>query len=65
VTTTPIRARRPCPRCGNPTATAALLEAHFGTRRLPRADVVVWLCPACALPVTSPGRGRAGPGGRP
>jgi len=62
--TTPSRAPRPCPLCGNPTATAALLEVHVGNRRLPRADVVVWLCPACALAVTSPGRRRADPGGR-
>jgi hypothetical protein len=50
---------RPCPLCSNPTATAALLETHAADRRLPRADVVVWLCPACALEVTCPG-----PGGR-
>jgi hypothetical protein len=49
-------APRPCPLCGNPTAPAALLEAHLGpTKRHPRADVVVWLCPACALAVTDPG----------
>ena len=57
-------ARRSCPLCGNPTATGALLETHVGSRRLPRADVVVWLCPACALEVTCPGCGGAGPGGR-
>jgi hypothetical protein len=49
-------APRPCPLCGNPTAPGALLEAHVGpTKRHPRADVVVWLCPACALAVTAPG----------
>jgi hypothetical protein len=48
-------APRPCPLCGNPTVTAALVETHVGNRRLARADVVVWLCPACALEVTCPG----------
>jgi hypothetical protein len=49
VTATP----RSCLLCGNPTAPAALLEAHVGpTKGHPRADVVVWLCPACALAVT-------------
>jgi hypothetical protein len=54
---TPTRsAPRPCPLCGNPTATNALVEAHLGpTIQHPRADVVVWLCPACALEVTDPG----------
>ena len=48
-------APRPCPLCGNPAPPAALLEAHVGpTKRHPRADVVVWLCPACALAVTNP-----------
>jgi hypothetical protein len=52
-------APRPCPLCGNPTAPAALLEAHLGpTKGHPRADVVVWLCPACALAVTDPGQGQ-------
>jgi hypothetical protein len=47
---------RPCPLCGNPTAPAALLEAHVGPATgHPRADVVVWLCPVCALAVTHPG----------
>jgi hypothetical protein len=55
VTATP----RPCPLCGNPTAPAALLEAHVGpTKGHPRADVVVWLCPACAQAVTDPVDGR-------
>jgi hypothetical protein len=46
---------RSCPLCGNPTASAALLEAHVGPPRgHPRADVVVWLCPACALQITVP-----------
>jgi hypothetical protein len=48
---------RPCPLCGNPTAPAALLEVHIGpTKGHPRADVVVWLCPACAHAITDPGR---------
>jgi hypothetical protein len=52
-------APRPCPLCGNPTAPAALREAHLGpTKHHPRADVVVWLCPACALAVTAPGHER-------
>jgi hypothetical protein len=52
VTATP----RPCPLCGNPTTPAALLEAHVGpTKGHRRADVVVWLCPACAHAVTEPG----------
>jgi hypothetical protein len=56
VTATP----RSCPLCGNPTAPAALLEAHVGpTKGHPRADVVVWLCQACALAVTDPGHGRS------
>jgi hypothetical protein len=62
--TMPIRAPRPCPLCGHPTPTNALLETHVGTRRLPRADVVVWLCPPCALEVTCPDRRRTGGGGR-
>jgi hypothetical protein len=46
---------RPCPLCGNPTVTAALVEAHVGpTRQHPKADVVLWLCPPCALEVTDP-----------
>jgi hypothetical protein len=56
-------APRSCPLCGNPTAPAALLEAHVGpTKRHPRADVVVWLCPACALAVSDPGQGRPSAG---
>jgi hypothetical protein len=53
---TPARsAPRPCPLCGNPTATKALLEAHVGpTKQDPKADVVLWLCPPCALEVTDP-----------
>jgi hypothetical protein len=40
---TPARsAPRPCPLCGNPTVTAALVEAHVGpTTQHPKADVVV------------------------
>jgi hypothetical protein len=53
---TPARSTlRLCPLCGNPTATSALAEAHVGpTRQHPKADVVVWLCPPCALAVTDP-----------
>jgi hypothetical protein len=48
-------APRPCPLCGNPTATAALAQVHVGpTRQHPKADVVVWLCPSCALELTDP-----------
>jgi hypothetical protein len=55
---TPVRsAPRACPLCGNPTATAALVEVHVGpTRQQPKADVVVWLCPSCALGLTDPGQ---------
>ena len=57
--TAPIRSPRPCPLCGNPTPISALVEAHIGpTRRHPRADVVVWLCPACVLEVNCPARRR-------
>jgi hypothetical protein len=50
-------APRPCPLCGNPTATSALAEAHVGpTRQHPKADVVLWLCPSCALELTDPGQ---------
>jgi hypothetical protein len=54
---TPARsAPRPCPLCGNPTATKALVEAHVGpTKQHPKADVVLWLCPPCALDLTDPG----------
>jgi hypothetical protein len=46
-------APRSCPLCGNPTLTNALVEAHVGpTRQHPKADVVVWLCPPCAVEVT-------------
>ena len=53
---TPVRsAPRSCPLCGNPTATKALVEAHVGpTRQHPKADVVLWLCPSCALELTDP-----------
>ena len=48
-------APRPCPLCGNPTPTGALLEAHVGPiSQHPKADVVVWLCPPCAIEVTDP-----------
>ena len=51
---TPTRsAPRPCPLCGNPTVTTALVEAHVGpTTQDPKADVVQWLCPPCALELT-------------
>jgi hypothetical protein len=63
--TTPPGASRPCPLCGNPTPTRALVEVHLGpTRCYPRADVVWWLCPACALEVTCPGGRGPGLGGR-
>jgi hypothetical protein len=46
-------APRSCPLCSNPTATSALVEAHVGpTRQHPKADVVLWLCPSCALELT-------------
>jgi hypothetical protein len=49
-------APRPCPLCVNPTATTALVETHVGpTRQHSKADVVVWLCPPCALELTDPG----------
>ena len=44
---------RPCPLCGNPTPTGALVETHVEpTNRHPKADVVVWLCVACAVELT-------------
>jgi hypothetical protein len=53
--TTPRSAPRPCPLCANPTVTTALVEAHVGpTRQHPKADVVLWLCPPCAVEVTDP-----------
>jgi hypothetical protein len=53
--TAPRSAPRPCPLCGNPTATGALVEAHVGpTKQHPKADVVLWLCPPCATEVTEP-----------
>ena len=46
---------RPCPLCGNPTAAAALVQAHVGpTTQHTKADVVLWLCPPCAVEVTDP-----------
>jgi hypothetical protein len=48
---------RPCPLCGNPTRFAALVETHVGpTKQHSKADVVLWLCPPCALELTDPGR---------
>jgi hypothetical protein len=51
---TPARsAPRPCPLCGNPTRVTALVETHVGpTRQHTKADVVVWLCPPCAIGVS-------------
>jgi hypothetical protein len=44
---------RPCPLCGNPVSTSALVETHLEpTNRYPKADVVVWLCLACAVALT-------------
>jgi hypothetical protein len=55
--TAPRSAPRSCPLCGNPTRVNALLGAHVGpTRQHPKADVVVWLCPPCALEVSNRGR---------
>ena len=54
--TTTRSAPRPCPLCGNPTPVAGLVEAHVGPiSQHPKADVVVWLCPSCALELTDPG----------
>jgi hypothetical protein len=48
-------ASRTCPLCGNPISARALVEAHVGpTKQHPKADVVLWLCPPCALEVTDP-----------
>ena len=53
--TAPRSIPRFCPLCGNPTRTDALLEAHVGpTKQYPKADVVVWLCPPCAIELTDP-----------
>jgi hypothetical protein len=53
--TAPRPVPRSCPLCGNPTRTDALLETHVGpTKQYPKADVVVWLCPPCAIEVTDP-----------
>jgi hypothetical protein len=49
----PQRPPRPCPLCGNPVSTSALVETHLEpTNRYPKADVVVWLCVACAVDLT-------------
>jgi hypothetical protein len=51
--TTLLRPPRPCPLCGNPTPAGALVETHVEpTNRHPKADVVVWLCVACAVELT-------------
>jgi hypothetical protein len=53
--TTTRSAPRPCPLCGNPIPTKALVEVHVGpTKQHPRADVVLWLCSPCALELTDP-----------
>jgi hypothetical protein len=45
------------PAMRQPTATTALVEAHVGpTRQHPKADIVLWLCPPCALELTGPGQ---------
>jgi hypothetical protein len=50
----PLQGGRPCGLCRSPVPFDALLEAHVGpTKRHPRADVVVWLCVACAVDVTA------------
>jgi hypothetical protein len=50
----PLRPPRPCRLCGNPTPTEALVETHLEpTNHHPKADVVVWLCVACAVEVTA------------
>jgi hypothetical protein len=61
----PQRPPRPCPLCGNPVSTSALVETHLEpTNRYPKADVVVWLCVACALEATEVGDGAKLDGGR-
>jgi len=53
--TAPRSAPRPCPLCGNPVPTSTLVETHVGpTEQHPKADVVLLLCPPCALEVTDP-----------
>jgi hypothetical protein len=40
--------------CGNPVATSALVETHLEPpNRYPKADVVAWLCLACAVQATA------------
>jgi hypothetical protein len=59
-------APRLCPFCGNPTAAAALVEAHVGpTTQHPKADVVLWLCPPCAVEITDPFQVQPSEKGRP
>jgi hypothetical protein len=54
-----LGAVRVCGLCGNPTPAGALVEVHVGPApRLPRADVVAWLCMACTVDVTAQGGGR-------
>jgi hypothetical protein len=61
----PQRPPRPCPLCGNPVSTSALVETHLEpTNRYPKADVVVWLCVACALEASEVGDGAKLDGGR-
>jgi hypothetical protein len=62
----PREGGRPCGLCGNPVPFDLLVEAHVGpTRRHPHADVVVWLCVACAVDIcTGPADDRKRDGGR-
>jgi hypothetical protein len=51
--------------CGNPVASSALVETHVEpTNRYPTADVVVWLCLACAVEVTDVADDATHDGGR-
>ena len=57
---------RPCPLCGNPVSTSALVETHVEPpNRYPKADVVMWLCLACAVQVTDVADDAKHGGGRP
>jgi hypothetical protein len=62
----PLEGGRPCGLCSNPVPFDLLVEAHVGpTKRHPYADVVVWLCVACAVDVsTGPADDRKRDGGR-
>jgi hypothetical protein len=55
--TAATRVVRPCWRCQHPTPIQALVEVHFGpSPGNHKADIVNWLCSACALAVTRPTR---------